>query len=161
MSGQSAIFQTLSGKSAPSPLRPFTLSWSHYVFLLRVKNPNERSFYEIESNEQNWTVRELKRQFNSGLYERLALSRDKEGIRRLAQEGQNRRPTGRSPQGTPGSRVPRPGRAEPLFRVRPRIRHPRPDRALSAGNGQRLPLRGAPKALHLRRRTLLRGPGFL
>lgn len=68
--------------------RPFTLSWTHYVFLLGVKNPDERSFYEIESTGQNWTVRELKRQFNSGLYERLALSRDKDGIRRLAQEGQ-------------------------------------------------------------------------
>ena len=86
-SGELAIFQTLSGKSGPTP-RPFTLSWSHYVFLLGVKNPNERSFYEIEAGEQNWTVRELKRQFDSGLYERLALSRDKEGIRRLAREGQ-------------------------------------------------------------------------
>jgi predicted nuclease of restriction endonuclease-like (RecB) superfamily len=71
----------------PSP-RPFALSWSHYVFLLGAKNADERSFYEIEATNQNWTVRELKRQFNSGLYERLALSRDKEGIRRLAQEGQ-------------------------------------------------------------------------
>ncbi len=87
-SGQLAILQTLTGKSGPPPLRPFTLSWSHYVFLLGVKNPDERSFYEIEASEQNWTVRELKRQFDSGLYERLALSRDKEGIRRLAQEGQ-------------------------------------------------------------------------
>ncbi len=86
-SGQSAIFQTLSGKSGP-PLRPFTLSWSHYVFLLGIANPNERSFYEIEAHEQNWTLRELKRQFDSGLYERLALSRDKEGIRRLVREGQ-------------------------------------------------------------------------
>jgi predicted nuclease of restriction endonuclease-like (RecB) superfamily len=84
----SAIVQTLSGKlDTPSP-RPFTLSWTHYVFLLGVKNSEERSFYEIEATGQNWTVRELKRQFNSGLYERLALSRDKEGIRKLAQEGQ-------------------------------------------------------------------------
>ena len=83
-----AIFQALTGKSGQPPLRPFTLSWSHYVFLLGVKNQNERSFYEIEAREQNWTLRELKRQFDSGLYERLALSRDKEGIRRLAQEGQ-------------------------------------------------------------------------
>ena len=69
----------------------FNLSWSHYVFLLGVENPDERSFYEIEAAEQNWTVRELKRQFDSSLYERLALSRDKEGIRRLAREGQHRR----------------------------------------------------------------------
>jgi predicted nuclease of restriction endonuclease-like (RecB) superfamily len=101
MTGQLAILQTASGKSGSSPirqsltgelgnpaLRPFTLSWTHYVFLLRVKDPNERSFYEIEATEQNWTVRHLKRQFDSSLYERLALSRDKEGIRRLAREGQ-------------------------------------------------------------------------
>ena len=88
VTGQLAILQTLSGILGPPPLRPFTLSWTHYVFLLGVKDPNERSFYEIEATEQNWTVRHLKRQFDSGLYERLALSRDKEGIRRLAREGQ-------------------------------------------------------------------------
>jgi predicted nuclease of restriction endonuclease-like (RecB) superfamily len=87
-SGSSPIRQTLSGESGDSAPRPFSLSWSHYVFLLRVENPNERSFYEIEASEQNWTLRQLKRQFDSGLYERLALSRDKEGIRRLAREGQ-------------------------------------------------------------------------
>src|ERR1019366_3243569 len=87
VSGQLAIFQTLSGKSGPPP-RPFTLSWSHYVFLIGIENPNERSFYEIEATEQNWTLRQIKRQFHSGLYERLALSRDKEGIRKLAREGQ-------------------------------------------------------------------------
>jgi predicted nuclease of restriction endonuclease-like (RecB) superfamily len=86
--GSSSIRQSMTGESGDSALRPFTLSWTHYVFLLRVKDPNERSFYEIEAAEQNWTVRELKRQFDSGLYERLALSRDKEGIRRLAREGQ-------------------------------------------------------------------------
>jgi predicted nuclease of restriction endonuclease-like (RecB) superfamily len=83
-----AIFQTLSGKLETPPARPFTLSWSHYVFLIGIDNPNERSFYEIEASEQSWTLRQLKRQFDSGLYERLALSRDKEGIRRLAREGQ-------------------------------------------------------------------------
>jgi len=83
-----AISQTASGQLDALPPRPFTLSWTHYVFLLGVKNAEERSFYEIEATGQNWTVRELKRQFNSGLYERLALSRDKGGIRKLAQEGQ-------------------------------------------------------------------------
>ena len=71
----------------PSP-PPFVLSWTHYVFLLGIKNPDERRFYEIEAANQNWTVRELRRQFDSSLYERLALSRDKEGVRRLASEGQ-------------------------------------------------------------------------
>ncbi len=80
--------QSLTDQSEHHSHRPFTLSWTHYVFLLGVKNANERSFYEIESSEQNWTVRELKRQFASGLYERLALSRDKKGIRRLSREGQ-------------------------------------------------------------------------
>ncbi len=68
--------------------RPFNLSWTHYLVLLSIKNSDERSFYEIEAAEQNWTVRELKRQFDSSLYERLALSRDKAGIRKLASEGQ-------------------------------------------------------------------------
>jgi predicted nuclease of restriction endonuclease-like (RecB) superfamily len=69
------------------PSRNFTLSWSHYVFLMGIKNPDERSFYEIEAGQQDWPLRELKRQFNSGLYERLALSRDKAGIKKLAREG--------------------------------------------------------------------------
>ena len=84
--GQFGIAQSPTAQS--SPPRPFTLSWTHYVFLLGVKNPDERSFYEIESAAQDWTVRELKRQFDSSLYERLALSRDKKGIRKLAKEGQ-------------------------------------------------------------------------
>jgi len=74
--------------ASTSKVRAFRLSWTHYVFLLGVKNPDERSFYEIESADQNWNLRELRRQFDSGLYERLALSRDKEGVRRLAREGQ-------------------------------------------------------------------------
>jgi predicted nuclease of restriction endonuclease-like (RecB) superfamily len=67
---------------------PFTISWSHYVLLLTIKDPDERSFYEIEATNSGWSVPELKRQKASCLYERLALSRDKEGIRRLAKEGQ-------------------------------------------------------------------------
>jgi len=66
----------------------FTLSWTHYVTLLSVKDPDERSFYEIEATNAGWSVPELKRQKASCLYERLALSRDKEGIRKLAREGQ-------------------------------------------------------------------------
>jgi predicted nuclease of restriction endonuclease-like (RecB) superfamily len=78
------IFQSPSGKSRG----PFTLSWTHYVLLLTIKDPDERSFYEIEATNAGWSVPELKRQKASCLYERLALSRDKEGIRRLAKEGQ-------------------------------------------------------------------------
>jgi predicted nuclease of restriction endonuclease-like (RecB) superfamily len=90
-SGTAAKDQSLPGalaEAGKSEPRKFTLSWTHYVFLLGIKSPDERSFYEIEAANQNWTVRELKRQFDTSLYERLALSRDKEGVRRLAREGQ-------------------------------------------------------------------------
>jgi DUF1016 N-terminal domain len=83
-SGELAVPQTPSAKFD----KLFTLSWSHYVELLGIKDPDERSFYEIESSQSNWNVRELKRQKASSLYERLALSRDKSGIKRLASEGQ-------------------------------------------------------------------------
>ncbi len=67
---------------------PFTLSWSHYVLLLSIKNPDERSFYEIEVANAGWSVPELKRQKASCLFERLALSRNKAGVKRLAEKGQ-------------------------------------------------------------------------
>ena len=67
---------------------PFTLSWSHYVVLMRIESADERRFYEIEAHKQNWSVRQLQRQYNSSLYERLAHSKDKDSILRLAQEGQ-------------------------------------------------------------------------
>lgn len=66
----------------------FRLSWSQYVFLIGIKSNEERAFYEIEAASNGWTLPELKRQFNAGLYERLALSRDQDGIRQLAQQGQ-------------------------------------------------------------------------
>ena len=65
----------------------FTLSWSHYQVLMRIKNSDERRFYEIEATSGNWSVRELQRQYGSSLYERLALSRDKESVARLARVG--------------------------------------------------------------------------
>lgn len=65
----------------------FQLSWSHYVQLIKIKSGEERKFYEIEAIQNNWSLRELIRQYNSGLYERLALSRDKKGIRQLANKG--------------------------------------------------------------------------
>ena len=66
----------------------FTLSWSHYLVLMRIENPDERNFYEIECRNQNWSVRQLQRQYNSSLYERLALSRNKDEVMRLATKGQ-------------------------------------------------------------------------
>ena len=73
---------------AAKSLNPFTLSWTHYVELLPIKDPGERSFYEIEATNEGWSVPELRRQKASSLYQRLALSRDKVGIRKLAKEGQ-------------------------------------------------------------------------
>jgi predicted nuclease of restriction endonuclease-like (RecB) superfamily len=72
----------------PSQTTPFTLSWTHYVLLLTVKDPGERSFYEIEAASEGWSIPELKRQVAACLYERLALSRSKTTVRKLAHEGQ-------------------------------------------------------------------------
>lgn len=79
--------QDVQGLQTPLD-RIFLLGWSQYVMLLGIRDEQERAFYEIESAKNGWTLPELKRQFNAGLYERLALSRDKQGIRKLAQEGQ-------------------------------------------------------------------------
>lgn len=67
---------------------PFSLSWSHYLILMRIENVDERCFYEIECKGQNWNVRQLQRQYSSSLYERLALSRNKDEVMRLAKDGQ-------------------------------------------------------------------------
>jgi len=72
--------QTLSGK----------LSWSHYCELLSISDPDKRSFYEKEAINANWSVRELKRQVDSSLFERLLLSRgdtNKEQVLALALHG--------------------------------------------------------------------------
>ena len=66
----------------------FKLTWSHYSFLMRIDDEKERRFYEIESEKYNWSVRELKRQYDSALYTRLDLSRDKEGVLKLSEQGQ-------------------------------------------------------------------------
>ena len=74
------IYQTVSGK----------LSWSHYCELLSITDENKRSFYEKESINSGWSVRELKRQIDSSLYERLLLSSgdvNKEKVLSLAQKG--------------------------------------------------------------------------
>jgi predicted nuclease of restriction endonuclease-like (RecB) superfamily len=65
----------------------FTISWSHYLVLMRIENANERSFYEIEATNENWSLSTLKRQYHSSLYERLALSRDKDEVMKLATKG--------------------------------------------------------------------------
>ena len=69
------------------------LGWSHYVELLKIEDPLERSFYEKQSEIEKWSVRELQRQKKASLFLRLAASKDKKGILQLAQEGQHiRRP---------------------------------------------------------------------
>ena len=66
----------------------FQLSWSHYLLLMKVDNPDERKFYEIEAISNGWSLRELQRQFDTALFERLVLSRDKKGIKELSKKGQ-------------------------------------------------------------------------
>jgi len=81
--------QTLSvnSKSGNSSEIKFGLSWSHYLFLMRIDDIPERQFYEIESTKNYWSLRELQRQYDSALYTRLALSRDKDEIDKLSKEG--------------------------------------------------------------------------
>lgn len=69
--------QTVSGQ----------LTWSHYLELLKCDDSLEMQFYMKECINQGWKVRELKRQINSSLFQRLALSTDKEGVMALASEG--------------------------------------------------------------------------
>ena len=64
------------------------LTWTHYRLLLRVEKLEARAFYEVEAANAHWSTRELKRQIDSLLFERLALSRDKAGVMRLARKGQ-------------------------------------------------------------------------
>lgn len=102
------ILQTLSAKSAvadkgqtPSGLSPepsteisqtlsrkFPLSWSHYVCLLALDDPHKRDFYEEEARRAGWSVRQLDRQINAVLYERLALSREKGELLDQAEQSQ-------------------------------------------------------------------------
>ncbi|MCI6921257.1 MAG: PDDEXK nuclease domain-containing protein [Lachnospiraceae bacterium] len=89
---QDQISQTLSDQFENLPAvntgRKFYLSWSHYLKLMRIDNADERHFYEIESVRNDWSLSELKRQYDSSLYERLALSTNKDKVYRLALEGQ-------------------------------------------------------------------------
>lgn len=73
-----------------SPIWKFSpnISWTHYIQLMRIANEDERRFYELEIADNGWTIKEFQRQFDTSLYERLALSRDKEKIRELAEKGQ-------------------------------------------------------------------------
>jgi len=78
--------EALSCKTLPIP--HFKLSWSHYLRLMRIEDLAERQFYEIETINNNWSLRELQRQYDSALYQRLALSKDKQGILELSKKRQ-------------------------------------------------------------------------
>lgn len=81
--------QTPSDQSISELQRPvFRLSWSHYLKLMRIKDQNERRFYEIESIENQWSIRELQRQYDTALYTRLALSKNKKEVKLLSEKGQ-------------------------------------------------------------------------
>jgi len=81
--GSKSILQTVSAKLSQS----FHLSWSHYLILCRINSPDERNFYEIEAINGNWKLKELERQFNSSLYERLVLSKNKKKVKELSEKG--------------------------------------------------------------------------
>ena len=99
---ENSIWPTLSAKSKDTKLQTVSaqselskvqsviaqLSWSHFVRLLSVKDDNERNFYIIETADNNWSVRELDRQINSSLFERLLLSKDKPAVKKLSEKGQ-------------------------------------------------------------------------
>ena len=78
----------ISSATRTKTMPEFTLSWNHYQILMRIDNPEERHFYEIEAQRQNWGYKWLQRQQASSLYERIALSQDKDGVLRLAEQGQ-------------------------------------------------------------------------
>ncbi len=71
------IVQSLTGQ----------LTWTHYAEILTISDPLARSFYEKQCASEGWSVRQLKRQIQSGLFQRLALSKDKAGVLALAAEG--------------------------------------------------------------------------
>lgn len=80
--------QEINSEPVARNIHTFLLPWTHYLILMREKNPQARRFYEIEAYNQQWSKRQLQRQIASSLYERLALSRDKDEVMRLANEGQ-------------------------------------------------------------------------
>jgi len=84
--GMNQISDTLSRKSSIPKLNQ-NLSWSHYRELIKVKITDARQFYEIEAAENNWSVRELERQISSLLFERFALSKDKDRVKELSARG--------------------------------------------------------------------------
>jgi len=90
VSGLSQIGQTASGLSLSLQSAPFppSLSWSHYVILMRVPNEHARAFYEVEAAREAWSVRELQRQIGALLFDRLAKNKSPDEVLALARAGQ-------------------------------------------------------------------------
>ncbi|RYM36076.1 DUF1016 domain-containing protein [Brumimicrobium glaciale] len=82
----SAVFNS-GNPSENSENKMIILSWSHYLKLMRIEDLNERNFYEIESYKNNWSLRQLQRQFDSALYTRLVLRRNKAKVNELSEKG--------------------------------------------------------------------------
>lgn len=87
VSRKSSAIQKSETLSPKLGLSPFKLPWSHYILLTNIENSIERKFYEIEATTENWSLRELKRQYESALFERLALSRNKGKVKELSKKG--------------------------------------------------------------------------
>lgn len=81
------ISHALRGQSTQEPIS-LNLGWTHYRTLMRVDRKEARTFYEVEAQKNYWSGRQLERQINSLLFDRLAKSKDKEGLLKLANEGQ-------------------------------------------------------------------------
>lgn len=82
------VFSQFENLPSVNTGRKFYLSWSHYLVLMRISNEDARHFYEIEAVKNDWSLSQLKRQYGSSLYERLALSTNKEKVYQLATKGQ-------------------------------------------------------------------------
>lgn len=88
LAARQAATPPLEWQDAPYYSRLFaTLSWSHLLELTRIDDPLKRAFYELEAVKSGWSMRELKRQIDSMLYERTGLSRDKDAVLALANQG--------------------------------------------------------------------------
>jgi predicted nuclease of restriction endonuclease-like (RecB) superfamily len=87
LSRKLALIQKSEPLARKLDLSPFRLTWTHYVLLLRIEDSNERKFYEIEAASENWSKREMLRQYDAALYQRLALSRDKKKVKELSKKG--------------------------------------------------------------------------
>lgn len=87
-SDRSQISHAVRGQSLAKPQFSSNLSWTHYRLLMRVGRSEARHFYEVEASQNRWSTRELDRQISSLLFDRLAKSRDKQGLMELARKGQ-------------------------------------------------------------------------